>query len=106
MNASASPYTAADYEKIPSADSGWTHQPDRENNFVIAVRCIRFSDGTTRKYYQQVPKPLSKKETKELRRKAKKILQFIREDDREAGKRRASRQAICGVMLPRKSKVR
>lgn len=84
VTAPTSRYTPADFEKIPRPEAGWTDQPDRETHFITAIKCVRFSDGTTRKFYLQVAKPLTKKESAELQRRAKKLLALIRADDAHA----------------------
>lgn len=84
VNAPTWPYTPADFEKIPRPEQGWTDRPDRETYFITAIKCVRFSDGSTRKFYLQVAKPLTKKESAELQRRAKKLLALVRADDARA----------------------
>jgi hypothetical protein len=74
------PHFSADWEKLPDPTEGWVEKLHRDK-LTISVRCVRFSDGTTRKYYLQIPKPETQRERTEMRRRCQALLAEIRTDD-------------------------
>jgi hypothetical protein len=83
-DAPPAPYFIADWHKLPNMREGWTETPDRQNRFIVQIRCVRFTDGTTRKFYLTIPKPVSEAERNEMRKRALAILKEINADDTSA----------------------
>jgi hypothetical protein len=80
LNTPPPPHFSADWEKLPDPAEGWVEKPHRDR-FTVRVRCIRFSDGTAKKYYLQVPKPVTQRERTDMRRRCEALLAEICTDD-------------------------
>jgi hypothetical protein len=71
-------FTGADWAQVPLSSQGWTTKPDRKRHFIARVRCVRFSDGTTRTFYLQMPKPETLRELRQLEDAVKELSREVR----------------------------
>jgi len=82
-----------DGQTLPSSVEGWIPDKPGDGLICVAVRCIRFDDASTRKFYRCVLRPA---EQKKLKRQAKATLRKLKADDAKSAKRRV--RALLVIM--------
>src|SRR5690349_1958934 len=63
-----------DWQKLPRPSEGWTAKPDLKRFLIVRVKAIHFSDGVTRRFYQVIARPETRREWKQLHERAKDLL--------------------------------
>jgi hypothetical protein len=84
-NQEAQPYFLSDFEKLPRIEDNWTTKRTPATHFTIRIKSVRFQDGYSKRYYLQIPKPVSKREQNSMRMRAQQLLDSLHTDnDRRA----------------------
>lgn len=68
-----------DFGKIPDPALGWTEKPNLKRCFVTRVKCVKFNDGTSRKFYLQTPRPETLRELRQLENSVQQLVKEVRQ---------------------------
>lgn len=55
-------WTIEDWGKLPRVEEGWRAVPDKDF-LIVRIKSVHFSDGASRRFYQQVARPETRRET-------------------------------------------